>query len=1533
MKTKLLLLLLLANFSIYAQTNLVSNGDFETWTAFSQPTDWFRFSNGLLYQDSDAQKGSSSTKMEITSGTFHYINSSPFATQSGKTYRVTMYHKLFSGTITSVELSLTKADVFKTPITKKEETTSVNSAWQKIEFDYIATTTQNAEISIWVKGTTGTQILVDNVSIVDVADIGPKYTLIPDINFENELIALGVDSGAPDGKVLTSKVYTVTNLYLYRKNIADISGIQDFTSLQRLDASQNLLTNIDVSNNTNLTNLSVNGNKLTNLNISKNTSLTSLSVDSNSLTTLDISKNTKLTNLSFDTNKLTSIDLSFTPLITELSFNYCQITSVDLSNLKLLRRLNIIDCRMPSIDLSNNKSLISLWARDNKFTTLNLSENKELVNLTCDSNLLTALDVSANTKLEYLNFSSNPIANIDLKSNINLKALEIYNTKLSELDLSKNKLLIGLKCHDNSNLKTLNLRNGQNTNLLKSFTYWTGINGSPRESSFKNNSSLSCILVDNVSYSKTNWSTLIDGGEYTLDCATLAYTLIPDSNFEQKLIDLGIDKDGKNGKVLTSSISYLTTLNVTKANITELTGIQDFTALTILNCSENALTTLDLSTNVNLKTLTVSKNQLKSINTSKNIALDYFAGNNNLFTALDFSANTELSKIYITDNVLTSLNVSKNSKLTTLWCQRNKLPTLDISNNLALTEFVCERNELEALNVSKNTALISLSCSQNKIKSLDVSQNTLLKMFDCSINKLESLNLKNGNNKLLDKANLFFFSNLSLKCILVDDVTYSNTNWATSIKDSGASYNIDCTVYTLIPDSNFEDKLIALQIDKDGKNGKVATASIANVTSLDVQSSNIKDLTGIQDFTSLTYLDANYNSISNIDVSNNKLLIKLALHENKLTSLNVTKNVNLYNLMFSKNQISTIDLSQNKALVHLTADRNLLSSLNISANTKLESLYCGDNNLTALDVSHQPNLLQLNCTFTSISQIDVSTNKKLENLYFDNAQLTTLDVSNNTLLKRINVSNNLLKSLDLSHNPILELVLIRFNPITTLNLQNGNNENFILPPTSGTNKTAAVIDACNFLNNKNLSCIQVDNVEFSNANWSAIKDATANYNLDCRSYTLIPDAAFEDKLIALQIDKDGKNGKVLTSSIAVVTTLDVSSSSIKDLTGIQDFVSLKVLNCSTNQLTSLTPANNLSLTELNVSYNALTTLDVSKNKALTALNVSNNNLNSLNVKNGFNTNMDWFSVNFTKNASLSCIQVDNAKYSNDNWNGKLDKTSYFTEDCNAFTLIPDSNFEDELIALKIDIDGKNGKVLTSTISTVKDLNVQLSDIKDLTGIQDFTSLEYLNCQFNLLTSLNVSKNSKLIELYTHGNDLTTLDVSANTALTTLYANKNKLTALDLSKNTKLVYVNVAENSLKTLNLKNGNNSNFTGALLNKNTSLTCITVDNPSFAASSGVFFKDTAATYSATCTLGLEDSVFSKATLYPNPTKGEVNINNVSLEKATVYNSLGQLVKTFVLNNGETSNTINLSGLPRGVYFVYLISGDAASAKKIIVE
>lgn len=76
-------------------------------------------------------------------------------------------------------------------------------------------------------------------------------------------------------------------------------------------------------------------------------------------------------------------------------------------------------------------------------------------------------------------------------------------------------------------------------------------------------------------------------------------TSIPDPIFEQALIDLGIDSDGIiNGQVLTSDIELVTTLDLDHRQINDLTGLEGFAALEILNANGNLLTTLDISQNV-----------------------------------------------------------------------------------------------------------------------------------------------------------------------------------------------------------------------------------------------------------------------------------------------------------------------------------------------------------------------------------------------------------------------------------------------------------------------------------------------------------------------------------------------------------------------------------------------------------------------------------------------------------------------------------------------------------------------------------------------------------------------------------------------------------------------------------------------------------------------------------------------------------------------------------------------------------------------
>jgi hypothetical protein len=210
--------------------------------------------------------------------------------------------------------------------------------------------------------------------------------------------------------------------------------------------------------------------------------------------------------------------------------------------------------------------------------------------------------------------------------------------------------------------------------------------------------------------------------------------------------------------------------------------------------------------------------------------------------------------------------------------------------------------------------------------------------------------------------------------------------------------------YTAIPDANFEKKLIALGID-DVEDKQVLTSKINAISSLDVSSSSITDLTGIQDFINLTSLKCGGNQLTNLDVSFNGALDQLFCSFNNLISLNVSKNTELKILECSANQLTDLDISKN---------------------IYLNELYCGAN------------------------------------------QLSSLDVSKNTALKKLACS---------------------YNRLTNLNLKNGNN--------SILNTLEELDDFFNFKNNPNLTCIQVDDENYSNANWATIKDDTAVYSTDC----------------------------------------------------------------------------------------------------------------------------------------------------------------------------------------------------------------------------------------------------------------------------------------------------------------------------------------------------------------------------------------------------------------------------------------------------
>jgi len=213
----------------------------------------------------------------------------------------------------------------------------------------------------------------------------------------------------------------------------------------------------------------------------------------------------------------------------------------------------------------------------------------------------------------------------------------------------------------------------------------------------------------------------------------------PDANFRAALAEiLDIDEDDE---ITEETIQRTDMLDVSHSRISNLNGIEHFTALTLLDCDNNQLTALDVSKNTALKYLSCSNNQLTALDVSKNTALTYLSCGYNQLTLLNVSGSTALTELHCGGNNLTSLDVSKNTALIQLSCDDNQLTALDVSKNTALKYLSCSNNQLTALDVSKNTALKYLYCDNNQLSSLDVSKDTALKVLHCQDNQLTILDV------------------------------------------------------------------------------------------------------------------------------------------------------------------------------------------------------------------------------------------------------------------------------------------------------------------------------------------------------------------------------------------------------------------------------------------------------------------------------------------------------------------------------------------------------------------------------------------------------------------------------------------------------------------------------------------------------------------------------------------------------------------------------------------------------------------------
>lgn len=167
-----------------------------------------------------------------------------------------------------------------------------------------------------------------------------------------------------------------------------------------------------------------------------------------------------------------------------------------------------------------------------------------------------------------------------------------------------------------------------------------------------------------------------------------------------------------------------------------------------------------------------------------------------------------------------------------------------------------------------------------------------------------------------------------------------------------------------------------MDIDKN-KDGQISLDEAKETKALNLydgetEYGNIVDMSEIKYFTSLVDLRCYYNRITSLDVSENVDLLVLACYDNQLTSLNVSKNTKLISLGCDTNKLTTLDISHNTELTDLTCFDNQLTSLDVSNNTALEFLNCSNNPLKILTISEsQQNASWLNDVKAEYPDIEI----------------------------------------------------------------------------------------------------------------------------------------------------------------------------------------------------------------------------------------------------------------------------------------------------------------------------------------------------------------------------------------------------------------------------------------------------------------------------------------------------------------------------------------------------------------------------------
>ncbi|AXG67857.1 internalin-J [Kordia sp. SMS9] len=1058
----------------------------------------------------------------------------------------------------------------------------------------------------------------------------PGQTYVPDDNFEQTLIDLGYDTTL-DNYVTTANINTITSLNVVGKNIASLTGLEDFTALQSLDFSINNVTTVDLTQNAQLRFLLLTGNSLATINVSQNPLLRGLTVEENLLTTIDVTQNplleslnisknlftsidvtqnAGLTNLDVGENSLSQINVTQNPVLAFLTLDKNNFSAVDVTNNPLLSSLSVEENSLTTIDITQNPVLLGAYFGYNQLTTIDVSQNlaletlvvtansqistidvsvnAALKNLRINSTQISEVNVSNNLNLEGLSVSNCPITGVDLTANVALQNLGVVGSQLTTIDVSQNPAFVSLFCSNTSTLTSVNIQNGNNTNVTTFFAL--------------NTPNLTCVQVDNVAYSAANWSNVDAGINFSANCgfpvnntcvtainvpiSGIACNNVIEATIVGATNSNSLQCFGNNANFTDVWFSFVATETTHKIALQNLTGSPNFLwhslidaqaytcgnitdAIYCTDALEDTATGLTIGNTYYIQVYS----HVANANTTFDICVTSFAIPGQTYVPDDNfeQALIDLGYDITLDNYVTTTNISGIENLNI--SERSIADLTGIEDFTALKELRCETNNLTNLNITQNTQLTLVHAFNNTLTNVDFTQNTALVQLFISNNQLSTIDVSQN----------------------------------TALVDLG--------IFT---------------------NPQLGSIDVSN-------NSNLKTL------------NISYTPVSEIDVSNNLALERLSFVDCPISEIDVTANLELRQLSTSQSLVTSVDVSGNPLFEWISCRNSpLLTQLNLQNgnNTNFVFFLATDTpNLTCIQVD--------NAAYSTANWTNITPGTSFST---DCGYLT-----NDECVDAINVPIS-----DATCNNVIAATMAGATNSNSLQCF-GNNVNFTdvwfsFVATETTHKIAlqnltgspnflwhALIDAETYTCGNITDAIyctdalegEATGLTIGNTYYIQVYSHVANANTTfdiCVStnsipgQTYVPDDNFEQALIDLGLDTT-LDDYVTTANINTVNDLNIRNLGIFDLTGIEDFAALEILNCGLNFLGEL---------------------DLSQNTNLNYLIADNAALVALNMQNGNNTNVTTFVT--LGNVDLFCIQVDNAAYSTANWT-IIEAMTSFSEYC------------------------------------------------------------------------------------------------------------------------------------------------------------------------------------------------------------------------------------------------------------------------------